>query len=246
MIAFRRLLMDWQEAWQALRTHTLGVTLRLRDGTVIGGGDRDDVAGIFHEIFVEHCYTPDWFYRPQPGHIILDVGANIGLFSLFLHSVVPGVGVIAFEPHPATFRRLTQNLRANRLEGLVKAYQLAISRGPGVARFSGTSGLESGHEAATTDGRGEAVACIGLTEALAMAGGPIDLLKVDTEGAEAEIITATPKATWAGIARAVVEYHDLQKRDQVVRALELQGYRCHVAPAPGYEHHLGLIYARRA
>ena len=81
MIAFRRLLLDWQEAWRALMTHKCGVTLRLRDGTVLRGESRDDVAGIFQEIFVEECYTPRWFYRPERGHTVLDVGANIGIFS---------------------------------------------------------------------------------------------------------------------------------------------------------------------
>jgi FkbM family methyltransferase len=246
MFTFRRLLLDWQPAWQALLAHQRGVTLRLRDGLVLQGGDRDDVAGIFNEIFVERCYTPSWFYRPEPGHTVLDVGANIGVFPLFLHSMAPGIRVLAFEPHPVTFQQLMENLRANRLEEKVQAYQLAVSQGPGVVRFSGASGIESGHEAATAEGHGEAVASIGLAEAVARAGQPIDLLKVDTEGAEAEIITAAPATTWSRIARAVVEYHDLQKRDQVVHALEQQGYHCRVVPARGYEHHLGLIYARRA
>ena len=246
MFAFRRQVCNWREAWTAFRTRTPGVTLRLRDGLVIRGDYRDNVASIFSEIFVDRCYTPAWFYRPEPGHTVLDVGANIGLFCLHLSAVSSGIHVLAFEPHPETFNRLRRNLAENRLEGTVTARQVAVSRGPGEVRFSGITGLQSGHESATTTGLGEAVECIGLSEALALAHGrPIDLLKVDTEGAEVEIITCAPLAVWSRIARVVVEYHDLGKRDQVVESLEGSGYRCRIKPSPGYEHFLGLIYATR-
>lgn len=246
MFAFRGQVRNWREVWLALRTHTLGVTLRLRNGLVIQGGCRDDVAWIFNEIFVEHCYTPAWFYHPEPCHTVLDVGANIGLFSLYLNSVAHGIRVLAFEPHPETFNGLTRNLAENHLEGTVTARRLAVSRGPGEVRFSGLSGLDSGHDPATTTGLGEAVECIGLSEALELAEGrPIDLLKVDTEGAEVEIISSAPLPIWSQIARVVVEYHDLDKRDEVVRSLENSGYQCRVEPSGGFENFLGLIYARR-
>jgi FkbM family methyltransferase len=247
MYAFRSRLRNWREAWRAIHTGTRWVTLYLRNGLVLRGGGRDDVVGIFNEIFVDRCYDPAWFYRPEPGHTVLDVGANIGIFSLYLDSVAPGIRVVAFEPHPETFDRLTENLAANRAGANIATRQVAVGRGHGEVRFSGASGLDSGHEAATSVGLGEAVECVGLADALEMAGdGPIDLLKVDTEGAEVEIIASAPPTVWPRIARAVVEYHDLGKRDQVVRALEGYGYRCRVEPAPGYEHHLGLIYAWRS
>ena len=246
MLAFRGRVRNWREAWIAFRTHTLGVTLQLRDGSVIRGDYRDDVAGIFSEIFIDRCYTPAWFYHPEPGDTVLDVGANIGLFSLYVSSVSPGIRVFAFEPHPETFNSLRRNLAENQLEGTVTAHQVAVSRGRGEVQFSGVRGLHSGHESATAAGLGEAVECVGLSEALDLAQGrPIDLLKVDTEGAEAEIITYAPVAVWSRIARVVVEYHDLGKRDQVVESLEGSGYRCRIKPSPGYEHFLGLIYATR-
>jgi len=246
MLQFRGRVRNWQEAWRAIRTHTLGVTLQLRNGLIIRGECRDDVAWIFNEIFVERCYTPAWFYHPEPGHTVLDVGANIGLFSLYLDSVAHGIRVLAFEPHPETFNVLTTNLAENHLEGTITARRLAVSRGPGEVRFSGLRGLDSGHDPATTTGLGEAVDCIGLSEALELAEGrPIDLLKVDTEGAEVEIISSAPLAIWSRIARVVVEYHDLGKRDEVVRSLESSGYQCRVEPSRGFEGFLGLIYARR-
>ena len=87
---------------------------------------------------------------------------------------------------------------------------------------------------------------VGLQEALELAEGrSIDLLKVDTEGVEVEIITFAPIAVLSRIARVVVEYHDLVKRDQILRFMRNAGYQCCVLPSPGLEHHLGLIYASR-
>lgn len=112
--------------------------------------------------------------------------------------------------------------------------------------MSGLSGLKSGHETATKTGLGASVECVGLTEALELTQArSIDLLKVDTEGAEVEIVTFAPPGVLSRIARVVVEYHDLLKRDLILRAMECAGYRCRVVPSPGFEHHLGLIYASR-
>ena len=246
LLAFRKELHNWREVMRVTRERIRGVTLELRNGMTIRSGSRDDVVGIFNEIFVERCYCPAWFYRAEPDHRVLDVGANLGLFSLFLASVAPGIRVFAFEPQPETFERLTRNLAENGLEGSIAARRLAVGRGRGEVRFSGVGGLASGHEAATSEGLGESVECIGLSEVLELAGGgPIDLLKVDTEGAEVEIVCFAPLEVWSSIARVVVEYHDLSKRDQVLSSLQNCGYRCRVEPAPGYEHHLGLIDAWR-
>lgn len=246
LLALRRELRNWRAVRKAACDGIRGTTLELRNGMTIRSGNKDDVVAIFNEIFVERCYCPAWFYRAEAGHRVLDVGANLGLFSLFLASIAPGIRVFAFEPQSETFERLTRNITENGLDGSITSRRLAVGRGRGEARFSGRSGLDSGHEAATSEGLGEIVGCVGLSEVLELAGAdPIDLLKVDTEGAEVEIICSAPSAVWSSIARVVVEYHDLSKRDQVLTALQNAGYRCRVEPAPGFEHHLGLIYGWR-
>jgi FkbM family methyltransferase len=246
MLGFRRHLANWPEAWAALRGGTRGVTLRLRNGFTIAGAARDDTAGIFDEIFVERCYTPRWFYRPDPAHTVLDVGANVGVFDVFLCSVAPGIRVHAFEPHPQTFGRLVANLEANQLTGRVTAHNLAVGRERGTVRFAGTPGLDSGHEAATAGGAGEAAECVTLADALGLAApGPVHLLKIDTEGAEVDILEPAPADLRDRVERVVVEYHTLPRRDAAAAALQARGYHCRVAPTPGYEHHLGLVYAVR-
>jgi len=55
-----------------------------------------------------------------------DVGANIGVFSIYA-GLRPGVEVRAFEPAAASYGALCRNIEANRLDDRVQAYCLAIS-----------------------------------------------------------------------------------------------------------------------
>jgi FkbM family methyltransferase len=241
---FRRDLVNADEAWAAVHRGARGVPLRFRDGATLTGTAWDDVVGIYFEIFVERCYTPRWFYRPAAGDTVLDVGANVGAFTLFLTRAAPGIRVEAFEPHPVTFATLQTNLTNNAIGTGVTAHNTAVGRG-GVVRFARAAGLDSGHQAATADGDGDEVPCVTLEAAASAVPGPIALVKVDTEGAEVEILESAPAGVWARVARVVVEYHTLAKRHAVVRCLSGHGYATHVVPARGYEHHLGLVYAWR-
>ena len=243
-LACRALLVNWREAEGAFQRGAWGTTLRFRNGFTLTGTDRDDVAHIFHEIFIDRCYTPRWFYQPEPAHTVVDIGANIGVFCTYLGYTAPGILVRAFEPHPATFESLTRNLAANRLADLVTARRVAVGREVGVVRFTGLTGLASGHEAAVVGGSGEPVECTPLAAVLDGVE-TVDLLKVDTEGAEVDILKPAPADLRDQVARVVVEYHDLAKRDRVVQALEARGYHCQVVPTRGFEHHLGLVYGNR-
>lgn len=61
------------------------------------------------------------------GDIFLDIGANIGLYSLTASSLVGETGiVISFEPTPKTFSRLVENIQLNNLSN-IRAYNIGIS-----------------------------------------------------------------------------------------------------------------------
>jgi FkbM family methyltransferase len=57
------------------------------------------------------CLDISWVYHPEPGRAV-DVGANIGyMTSLMAHKVGLSGKVIAFEPHPAIYKRLVNNVQ---------------------------------------------------------------------------------------------------------------------------------------
>lgn len=65
--------------------------------------------------------------RLEPGDVFLDVGANIGWYSLLLgRHQPPGVRIYAFEPAPDTFALLTHNIGLNGLSQ-IEARRLAVS-----------------------------------------------------------------------------------------------------------------------
>jgi FkbM family methyltransferase len=67
----------------------------------------------------------------RSGDNVLDVGANIGVYSLLAASRVgPSGSVLSFEPGPEALRRLTENLRLNKLDNVkVQAYALGDHSG---------------------------------------------------------------------------------------------------------------------
>jgi len=100
-------------------------------------------------IYYWGLWEPDETYAVKrilkPGDIFVDVGANIGYFSLLASTVVgPGGCVHAFEPVPITTERLLENLAANAVEN-VKVYQCAAVDQAGVVTIgSGVQGGTSG------------------------------------------------------------------------------------------------------
>lgn len=66
---------------------------------------------VYREVFVEQIYTKCFGPLPAAATVV-DVGANIGLFSLLLKQLYPEARVYAFEPSPVHFGLLRQNLAA--------------------------------------------------------------------------------------------------------------------------------------
>lgn len=69
----------------------------------------------------------------SPGMIVLDVGANIGYFSLIAAKALNMSGYIyAFEPEPKTFELLTKNIETNGMQSLIQPVQKGLSARAGV------------------------------------------------------------------------------------------------------------------
>ncbi len=70
----------------------------------------------------------------QPGGTFLDVGANIGFYSLVISTLKPGTKVVAFEPNPRNFLLLQNNARLNGYKNIT-CELLAASDHDGVAKL---------------------------------------------------------------------------------------------------------------
>lgn len=93
------------DAFAGLNQHTLP------NGRTIAHLNRHETDYVYREIFEDRCYLRHGVRVPADGNVI-DIGANIGLFSLFVRSQSPRASVYAFEPSPIAFRALRANCAA--------------------------------------------------------------------------------------------------------------------------------------
>jgi FkbM family methyltransferase len=127
----------------------------------------------------------------RAGDIVVDVGANIGLWSLpAAGRVGPAGAVHAIEPAPVTFDRLISNIGFNTLEGRIFSHRFAFSDRDGIARLAISDNGNSGASAFVSDTQTSLWSTID-TRTLTLDGfhdqqesRRIDFLKVDVEGAE--------------------------------------------------------------
>jgi FkbM family methyltransferase len=106
----------------------------LPNGLTVFSLNRNDTLTVYRDIFEDGCYSRHGVTIGE-GDCILDIGANTGLFILWLNTIGANVRVFAFEPVPAIFEVLRRNLDAhNRLP--VQLFNVGISRAHGQATFA--------------------------------------------------------------------------------------------------------------
>lgn len=128
----------------------------------------------------------------RPGDVCIDVGANIGLYTVLMAAATGPAGKIyAFEPAPRTFEILRSNIEANGLKTVI-ATAAAISDAKGSATLHLTA--ETGLTSLGNTNRGTVVATADVPtltlDAFAREHGidGIDFLKIDVEGYEGHVL----------------------------------------------------------
>lgn len=87
---------------------------------------------VYHEIFERQLYFQNGINLKRRA-TVLDIGANIGLFSLYIRERYPDSHVYAFEPIPDVYRCLVKN--SKRISN-IRTQNVAISAKEGKARFT--------------------------------------------------------------------------------------------------------------
>ena len=120
--------------------------------------------------------------------VFIDVGANIGLYSVLAALKDRPPRIIAFEPDPRNYDQLRANLLINNVSAAVETHRLAVSNRASVAfrMASATSTGESRVDAADPDAI--ALPAVKLDEFLPLTGTTI-FIKIDIEGHELDALT---------------------------------------------------------
>jgi len=176
--------------------------------------------GTADEQVISHSFEHDIFFSGVPeyqaaeDHVIIDIGAHIGTFSLLASSKVKRGRVYAIEPSEDSFNLLRINVALNRATNIYP-HHLAITDRQGTCRLY-YSKSNWGHSVVSSFSRyWETVECCSLTYFLNK--NRIDqchFMKLNCEGAEFPILLSTPRNILQRFNIMLVLYHcDFWKRD---------------------------------
>jgi FkbM family methyltransferase len=155
--------------------------------------------------------------RLGPGMTFLDVGANIGYFSLLAASRVGASGrVIAVEPSPVAYGELSRAIDDNAL--LIEPHQVGLGDAPGECtlyfppeNFHNHSPTMVHHEGAGTPVRVTVARLDDCLDAWDVAS--VDVMKIDVEGYEPRVFAGAERALRSGRIKAVLcEFNDVWLR----------------------------------
>lgn len=166
--------------------------------------NRGDLQSL-REVLVEEVYRCDLPFEPKS---VLDLGANIGLTSLWMWRRqlrdAEGGRIIAVEPAAANADVAETNFRLNGIQGEV--VRAAVGQRSGIAAFMPRAESNVGRLA---NGSGAvSIPVIGIRELMArFPGGTVDLVKMDIEGSEGPMLSGD--LDWlTGVRALIVEWHD--------------------------------------
>jgi FkbM family methyltransferase len=169
------------------------------------------------------------YYRVAASHrIIMDLGANIGMFTLYAARRAPAARIIAVEPFPDTRERLEELVEANHLRNRVTILDCAITATAGKGQMDSAEVIPSQYRriyspetvtlnalhrrpaGAKPDDTGVPVRTETLAHVLDGAGVTmVDLVKMNIHGSEYDVLMSTPANVLQRCRQIAVQYHEL-------------------------------------
>ena len=191
---------------------------------------RDMIKEIHEEKAYEH------FFQAKKDDVIVDVGANIGIFTLKVSKIVGERGkVIAFEPQRNNYKLLIRNLGINKCKNVVPINQ-ALCDFNGKATFyvksvslHNTLQPQANSETPTTS-----INIIGVRKLSSVLDNlnidHVSFLKIDAEGSELEVLKGAEELLLTHQVRniAVATYHSTEETQMIMEYLQKFGYAVHL------------------
>jgi FkbM family methyltransferase len=154
------------------------------------------------------------------GKVAYDVGANVGLYTLYFgREVGPEGAVIAFEPVPGTYSKLKTNVAINGMVN-VHALNLGVAAGSGETEMAvtgdtgrATMQAKIGQEALAHSGASTVKVRVDSLDNQVAAGLPApDFVKIDVEGMEYDVLKGMTNVIRAYRPELLIEIHRTDDR----------------------------------
>lgn len=204
---------------------------------MILSGHHLDMVVLF-QVFCDRVYPVD------PDTVVVDIGANIGLFSLYA-AFSGAQKVYAFEPNREACGYLLENIRRNNLQDTIVPHHYAVtSRSNEVVTIPKGASPQNRIAYGNADNdEHESVMTISLNDIVSRESiSRIDLLKMDCEGSEYDILAGVSASTFSITGRIIIEYHDGKERE-IEEDLRRHGFRLE-KQVPETEK-MGMLWFRR-
>lgn len=177
----------------------------------------------------------------KPKTVFIDIGANIGWFTIHVGDCFRGIGqgeVIAFEPDPHNLRQLEHNIKLSGLSN-VQLYQQAVSDMVGIGRFKASDPtVNSGWGGLTNKPlESEDVIEVEITtldqllsdESSNARSLPISVIKIDVEGHEMEVLQGAHQLLTKFNPALMIEMGHLHPPEAYATLLAQYGYGAYLA-----------------
>ena len=190
-----------------------------------------------NEIWIMKVYDPllKWV---RDGSVVIDIGANVGIFSIKAGLAAKNVRVFSFEPFSQSFAALRENIQLNGLENNITATHSAVAATKGNLQLffrpqdpGGVSFYQFGDRRELSSFTVPAITLEEIFSANHIA--TCDYLKMDCEGAEEQILLQAPKTLFSRIRTITLEWHYNLNHISVTemeKYLEGLGYRVWYQP----------------
>jgi FkbM family methyltransferase len=140
--------------------------------------------------------------------LFLDIGANMGFYSLALAMENPNLYVKSFEPQPEVFRMLEENIVLNKLQNRISARNIGLGKKVDlltmyIPKFTGSGGGSfNNHHADEGNSVQLQIPVLSLNE---IEFDKVDLMKVDVEGFEFDVIIGASQIIYRDKPTIVIE-----------------------------------------
>lgn len=185
----------------------------------------------------------------KEGDTVIDIGANIGAFSIQAGTTATKGIVYAFEPVEKNFVLLKKNIEANNLKN-VKAFQAAVLDKDGkakifLAKTNGSHSIYPGNKKSKDFAKVDSTTLKKILSENRIK--KCDFLKIDCEGAEYKILFGSSPNTLKKVKKIAMEFHCLDPENSPAKLrhyLEKNGFQTIVAGEIA-EKNIGMLYATR-
>ncbi len=210
----------------------------------------EEVVLIYNEIMVNQEYFQEGM-SVLGARCVIDIGANVGIFTMAVKLKAPQATVYAFEPIPDTFQVLEQNVRLLGCSD-IHLYNVAIGsrdkvektftffphmpgnstavpalkedQKPAMDQLFGKELSDLLHQSETRVVQVRTLSSVIREQGITS----VDFLKVDVEGSEVSVLEGIEQVHWPIFKQVAVETHNTQLREQVSEILAEHGFEASI------------------